>query len=71
MEKVRIVVSVIVSLFVATVIRKTVLAHTLDKFYTTDTSSWGWATVTLWELIPTMIIAVLIFASVNAIFNRF
>ena len=52
------------SLIVAGVLRRTLLSTALDQFFAVDTSSWHWATVAVWNLLPTVGIAVAIFAAI-------
>ena len=54
----------IFSLVVAGVLRRTLLSTALDQFFAVDTSSWHWATVVVWNMLPTVGIAAVIFAAI-------
>lgn len=56
-------VGLLFSIFLAGVIRKTLLKEVINQFYATDTSSWPLAADILWQLFPIFIISIPIFLS--------
>lgn len=69
MEEVELIIGGIVSLIIAAILRNTLLKETIDQFFATDTSNWHGATAQMWELIPVVLIAAVIFAPVLAILD--
>lgn len=56
-------VGLLFSIFLAGVIRKTLLKEVINQFYATDTCSWPLAADILWQLFPIFIISIPIFLS--------
>jgi hypothetical protein len=58
---------VIFSLIVAGMLQRTLLSTALDQFFAVDTSLWTWETVLVWNLLPTVGLAVVIFVLIRGL----